>query len=185
MRLPLAIGIALATTMVAPRLAAADDAAGGLMLNHTWLQSGDEARTSLSRGFGVEMGAVGRREPFLMTIGAFYALGQPEGQKRMRDVYDVRFGFGLKPKMRRARLVVPFMSVGLDFLYVSTRSAIDGSKAAGATLGFDARGGIFGIFGKKWIYQASISYIGAIVPGTGDGLDGAVFQIGIGKLMFP
>ncbi len=30
-------------------------------------------------------------------------------------------------------------------------------------------------------YHASVEYLGAVVPGTGEGLDGVILQLGLGK----
>lgn len=161
--------------------AAHADAAGALFVHHTWMQPGSTGDTASSTGFGAEFGIAELRKPFLLTLGGFYTLGQREEGKRMRDVYDVRLGFGFKPPVKQ-RAVIPFAAVGLDLLYIATRMP-DRTTHAGATVGFDARGGLFGFVGERWLYQVSISYTGAIAPGTGDGLDGVALHIGIGKII--
>lgn len=136
-----------------------------------------------SRGMGVAMRVLGKREPFNMEVGAFGAIGLSDGQRAMRDIYDVHVNFGLNPPTKKRRFMVPFVSVGINFLYLSTRTP-DGTSASGMTMGMNAKGGIFGHITDDWIYTANVSYIGAVVPGTGEGLDGMVFQVGLGKRIF-
>lgn len=136
-----------------------------------------------SRGMGASMRVLGGDEPFNLELGGFAALGVADGLRAMRDIYDVHVNLGLSAPTKKRRLVVPFVSVGIDFLYVSTR-APDGASAAGMTMGMNAKGGVFGHITRNWIYTANVSYIGAVVPGTGAGLDGLIVQVGIGKRLF-
>ena len=90
----------------------------------------------------------------------------------LREGYDAeRLTKGL-----RALLV----ELELDVLYMTTRVP-DGDSARGTTLGLNAQAGFMGFLGKTWVYRVSGSYLGAIVPGTGDDLGGLVLQAGIGK----
>lgn len=159
------------------------DVNGVLSFDAALVESLDDDNLADSQGFGATMNIIGRRTPMRMSIGGFAALGRPDGDKNMRDIYDIHFDLGLNPETKKRRPVVPFVSVGVDFLYVNTRAA-DGASAAGMTMGMNARGGLFGFLGKRWVYHASLAYIGAVVPGTGEGLDGLVMQIGLGKTLF-
>ena len=156
---------------------------GFITFDAVHVASTNNAQLNDSSGLGATMRVLGGREPFNLDIGAFAAIGRSDGQRAMRDVYDIHVNFGLNPPSKKRRLVVPFVSLGLDFLYVSTR-APEGPSASGMTMGMNARGGIFGSLSKEWMYIANVSYIGAVVPGTGQGLDGLIFQIGVGKQLF-
>jgi hypothetical protein len=54
------------------------------------------------------------------------------------------------------------------------------AEQEGAARHDDTRHGV--ILTESWIFRASGSYLGAIVPGTGDDLGGLVLQAGIGKM---
>ncbi len=162
---------------------AAAGADGVLTFDGAFVLSPDGDRLSDSRGFGAHFHAVDRRDPFLLSIGGVAAIGEADGDKAMRDIYDIHFNFGFKMGSRKHKLLLPFASLGVDFLYVGTRQT-DGSRAAGMTMGLNVRGGFMGYLGDNWMYHAGASYIGAIVPGTGEGLDGLVFQVGVGKKLF-
>jgi hypothetical protein len=164
------------------------DVNGVLSFEAARVESLDDDNLADSQGLGATMHVVGRRTPMRMSIGGFAALGQPDGNKDMRDIYDIHFDLGLNPETRNRWPLVPFVSVGVDFLYVNTRMG-DGTpagstSAAGMTMGMNARGGFFGFLGERWVYHASVAYIGAVVPGTGEGLDGLVVQLGLGKTLF-
>lgn len=156
---------------------------GVLTFDGIHVASTNDELLSDSRGLGASMRVFGTREPFNLELGAFAAIGKGGGERAMRDIYDVHVNFGLNPPTKKRRLIVPFVSVGLDFLYVSTRTP-DGASASGMTMGMNAKGGIFGYITDDWIYTANVSYIGAVVPGTGEGLDGVIFQVGFGKRLF-
>ena len=175
------IAVFLGSSLSAPDAQA--DPHGVLSFDGTYISSTDPDNMTDSRGFGAAMRIVGKREPYNIEVGGFAALGQSDGQRLMRDVYDIHLNVGLNRPSRKRRLLIPFVSVGIDFLYVATRSP-EGQSAAGMTMGMNARGGLFGFLAKDWMYTANVSYIGAVVPGTGAGLDGVVFQVGIGKRLF-
>ncbi len=182
--------IRLLSTMLAALLASIiglgdthADVDGVITFDAVSVVSTDPDHLSDSRGLGAAMRVLGSREPFNMTVGAFAAIGKPDANRRMRDIYDISLNIGLNPPAKKRRLAIPFVSVGLDFLNVSTREN-DGSNAAGMTMGMNARGGVFGHLGKSWMYSASVTYIGAVVPGTGEGLDGVTLHVGIGKKLF-
>ena len=71
-------------------------------------------------------------------------------------------------------------ALGLDVLSITTRTKTETMR--GTTLGISAQAGFMGRIGDRLMYRASATYIGAIVPGTGDALDGLVFQVGLGWL---
>lgn len=183
----LVTGVMAASAMALCHAEARADMNGVLSFDAALVESLDDENLADSQGFGATMNIIGRRTPVRMSIGGFAALGRPDGDKNMRDIYDVHFDVGLNPETRKRKALVPFVSVGIDFLYVNTRAANDtgaGTSAAGMTMGMNARGGVFGFLGERWVYHASASYIGAVVPGTGEGLDGLVFQVGLGKTLF-
>lgn len=141
----------------------------------------EDGRVSTSLGHGAEIRFMPRRDPFTISIGGYYALGQADGGKTMRDIYDFHFNFGFKPEHRRPKLLVPYLSVGLDVLHMTTRIP-DEATHRGITLGLNAQAGFLGYVSKRWIYRVSGSYLGAIVPGTGDDLGGLVLQAGLGRV---
>lgn len=179
----LALLAAISLPVVSGADAHADDVDGVITFDGLYVASTNSELLNDSRGMGASMRVLGAGEPFNMEIGAFAAIGMADGQRAMRDVYDIHLNMGLNAPTKKRRIAVPFVSIGLDFLYVNTR-APDGTSAAGMTMGMNAKGGLFGYITKNWIYTANVSYIGAVVPGTGAGLDGLIFQVGLGKRLF-
>lgn len=178
-----ALALVLALVVLGLSGPAAAGVEGVLTFDGAFVATPDAERFTDARGAGMTMRVFGKREPFNLQVGAFAALGRPASDRLMRDIYDVHLSMGLNPPTKKSRLLVPFASLGVDFLYVSTR-APDGNRAAGMTMGLDLRGGVFGHITEDWMYTATAAYIGAVVPGTGEGLDGLVFQVGIGKRLF-
>ena len=175
------LGAAVAATgMIAQRDARADDAAA-IVVDSTLLQSlGDRDHISDSAGAGVELRFLPHREMITGSIGGFAAIGQPDGGKTQRDVYDFHFSVGMKPERTRGKILIPFAALGLDVLSITTRDKTQTLR--GTTLGISAQAGIMGRIGDRMVYRASASYLGAIVPGTGDELGGLVLQVGLGWL---
>jgi hypothetical protein len=171
---------ALALGMAASTARAGDDV--GVVVDATMIKPlGEEGRVSNSLGYGAEIRMMPHRECFTASIGGFFGLGQPEGEKTMRDIYDFHFNIGLKTERSRDSRLIPFVSIGLNVLYMTTHEP-DDRKLRGTTLGLNARAGVMGHLTERWIYRVSGSYLGAIVPGTGDDLGGLVLQAGIGKM---
>jgi len=141
----------------------------------------EEGRVSTSLGHGAEIRFMPHREAVTISLGGYYALGQPDGGKTMRDIYDFHFNVGYKLERSRGKLLVPYLSVGLDVLHMTTRVPDEGTYR-GITLGLNAQAGFLGHISKSWVYRVSGSYLGAIVPGTGDDLGGVVLQAGLGKI---
>jgi hypothetical protein len=164
------------------------DEAAALIIDATVIQPlGEEGRVSESDGLGGELRFMPDDECLTMSIGGYGAIGQPNGDKTMRDIYDFHFNVGLKRERTREAHLIPYATLGLDVLYMATHEP-DGEGAAmrtlrGTTLGVNAQLGFLGHIGSGFVYRASASYLGAVVPGTGDDLGGLVLQIGIGKLM--
>lgn len=175
----------LATCVLALGLLASTAHAGddvGVVVDGTMIKPlGEEGRVSNSHGYGAEIRMLPNRECFTASIGGFFALGQPDGQKTMRDIYDFHFNIGLKTERSRDSRLIPFVTIGLNVLYMTTHEP-DDRKLRGTTLGLNARAGFMGHLTEHWIYRVSGSYLGAIVPGTGDDLGGLVLQAGIGKM---
>lgn len=159
------------------------DVDGVLTFDGISVISTDPDRLTDARGMGASMRVFGTSEPFNITMGGFAAIGTKDDTRQMRDVYNIDINLGLNPPTKKRRIAVPYVSVGVNFLYVATRSP-EGTSAAGMTMGMNAQGGLFGYLTKEWIYSAGVKYIGAVVPGTGEGLDGVIFHVGVGKKLF-
>jgi hypothetical protein len=126
-------------------------------------------------GVGIELRFVPDDECMTGSIGGFAAIGD-EGAPMRRDVLDVHFQVGFKPE--RPGKIAPYIGVGLDVLHVTTHQ-MDRSLR-GTTLGISAQAGVLGPIGDTLVYRATVGYMGAIVPGTGDDLGGLMLQVGLG-----
>ncbi len=135
-----------------------------------------------SVGNGAEMRVLFNGDPMTLMVGGFYAIGRPDGDKGQRDVYDFHFDFGYEAKRARGAAFLPFLAVGLDVLNMTSRPAatMTGPTFRGTTIGFNARLGVQGFFAKSWFYTVNATWLGAIVPGTGDDFGSVVLQAGIG-----
>lgn len=174
----------IAITGLVAGTAHADGEMGFLVIDSTLVKPiGEDGKVSNSLGYGAEFRLLDNREVITMSIGGYYALGQLDGDKTMRDIYDFHFNIGVKPERTKNDLLIPFLTIGLDVLAMTTREP-KGDELRGTTLGLNASGGVMGYLGDKWLYRASVSYLGAIVPGTGDDLGGVVLQLGIGRAIF-
>jgi hypothetical protein len=175
---------AAATLPLAPRRAIAGDDLV-LLVDGTLVRPlGAEAKVAESQGWGVELDILPGREAFSVQFSGWFALGQPEGDRTMRDIYDLSFGIALKPERTQGDVLIPFGAIGLDVLNVTSHVA-GGETHRGTTLGLHARGGFMGYLTKQWIYTVSVTYLGAVVPGTGDDLGGLVLQAGLGVALDP
>jgi hypothetical protein len=96
-----------------------------------------------------------------------------------RDIFDLHIMAGMTPASRSAA-VSPYAGVGLDVLSITTRDHDKGVTVRGTTLGVSAQAGVLGRVADKGLIKASASYLGAIVPGTGDDLGGLVLQLAVG-----
>lgn len=168
---------AFATLLLAPSLAHADDEETALVLDATLLapRAGIHAGAT---GMGAELRFFPDDECMTGSIGGFAVVGQP-GTDTRQDVLDVHFQIGMKPE--NAKRLVPYASLGIDVLHVTTHTM--GETFRGTTLGVSGQAGLLGRLGDKWMYRASAGYLGAIVPGTGDDLGGLVLQLGIGYMI--
>ncbi len=177
--------IAIATALVITAAAAGRAHAGGpegyMVVDSSVLLPQDDVADSV--GYGFELRMVDRRSPLTMAVGGFAAIGQADGKKAMRDVYDLHYNVGVKPERTRGKMLIPYLSVGMNFLGVTTREPA-GQTYRGTTIGLNAQAGVMGHLGDKWLYRASATYLGAIVPGTGDDLGGVVLSIGVGRRLF-
>jgi hypothetical protein len=107
--------------------------------------------------------------PYYFGVGAFGAISDGTVTKTRRDLYGLHGSAGLA--LKPARWFIPFITVGLDALYVDTELASD-THDRGVTLGADARAGVLGYLGAHAIYSVSVSYLGAVAPGVGDNAGG-------------
>ncbi len=132
-------------------------------------------------GVGAELRFFDEDEMLTGGFSAFAAFGR-HGADQRRDVLDVRFHLGMKPE--DAERVAPYAGVGLDLLHVTTHTyGADSMTARGTTLGVSVEAGVMGKASRFWFYRASVGYLGAIVPGTGDDLGGVVVQFGVGRMI--
>jgi hypothetical protein len=151
-----------------------------LMVNGTWVSPlNDKGQVAESWGNGVEMRICHEREPWQIGIGGFVAIGQEEKDRAARDIYDLRFNVDLKSKHSSGASLIPYLGIGLDVLNIASHLP-NGATFRGTTLGINARAGIGGWATQSIYYSAGVSYLGAIVPGTGDDLGGLVVQLGLG-----
>ncbi len=151
-----------------------------LMVNGTWVSPvNEQGQVAESWGNGVEMRICHEREPWQIGIGGFVAIGQGEEGYTARDIYDLRFNVDLKSKHASGSSLIPFIGIGLDVLNIASHLP-NGTTYRGTTLGMNARAGVGGWATRSIYYSVSASYLGAIVPGTGDDLGGLVVQLGLG-----
>ena len=178
--LSLAAATMLLATLFAP--AHAGDPESALVVDTTMIEPlAEEGRVATSLGYGAEIRIMPNRELITGSIGGYYALGQADGGKTMRDIFDFHFNIGIKRERSKGKGLIPFMTFGLDVIHMTTR-VVDGDTHRGVTLGINAQAGVLGYLSKRWVYRASATYLGAIVPGTGDDLGGLVLQAGIGRM---
>lgn len=176
----LPLSLILTGVLSSPAFAGGDEVA--LVVDGTLIEPlAEDGRVSTSLGHGAEIRFMPNREPVTVSIGGYYALGQLDGDKTMRDIYDFHFDVGFKKERSRDKILIPYISVGLDILHMTTRIPDDATHR-GITVGLNAQAGFLGHISKNWVYRVSGTYLGAIVPGTGDDLGGLVLQAGIGKI---
>jgi hypothetical protein len=148
----------------------------GLLVNGTLMKPiGGEGRVSQSSGAGGEI-LMMPSSSWLVQIGGYGVFGQAAPGVEARDVFDLHLQLGMTPAGRMAPLA-PYACVGIDILSITTREHEKGQTARGTTLGVSAQVGVLGRVGDRGLIKASGSYLGAIVPGTGDDLGGLVLQL--------
>jgi len=178
----LALGLALTALLATEARAGGEQ--GFLVIDSTLVKPlGENGRVSNSLGYGGEFRMLDNREVLTLSVGGFVALGQHEDGKTLRDIYDFHFNVAFKPERTRHSMFIPFLGVGLNVLGMETRED-KGDPLRGTTLGLNARAGFLGHIGDDWLWRVSASYLGAIVPGTGDDLGGLVLQVGFGRAIF-
>ena len=181
MRTFLVAALSVLALAALPARAAADDAA--LMANATMVKPlGGDGRVTESRGAGGEI--VMLPDNMIVQIGGFGVIGQHIPGKTARDLYDLHLMVGLLAGGRRASLS-PYGALGIDVLSMTTRlpetdAPPDDRIRRGTTLGISAQLGALGRIGDRGLFRVSASYLGAIVPGTGDDLGGLVLQLALG-----
>jgi hypothetical protein len=115
--------------------------------------------------------------PYYFGVGAVGARSDGTPDTTRRDLYGLHASAGLA--VQPARWFIPFLTMGIDALYVDTELA-RGARARGITLGADARGGVLGYVGAHGIYAVTASYLGAVTPGIGDNAGGLCVTAAIG-----
>jgi hypothetical protein len=161
----------------ASRAALADPTA--LLVNGTVVKPvGAEGRVSQSSGAGGDILLL-PTSSWLVQIGGYGVFGKPATGVEARDIFDLHLQVGMTPAGRSAS-VSPYACVGIDVLSITTRDHDKGETERGTTLGVSAQVGVLGRIGDRGLVKASGSYLGAIVPGTGDDLGGLVLQLAAG-----
>lgn len=151
----------------------------GLLVDGTLVKPiGGEGRVAESSGAGGEIVML-PTSSWLIQIGGYGVFGRPDTGVEARDIFDLHLIAGMTPASREAT-ALPYAGVGLDVLSITTRDHDKGTIARGTTLGVSAQAGILGRFADRGLVKASATYLGAIVPGTGDDLGGLVFQLAVG-----
>lgn len=173
MRTKLAITILLATTAAAH---ADEDTAIIIDATHITPRQGLHPGAN---GLGAELRFL---DDDCMTgsFGAFAAFGA-QGTDTRQDVLDVNLQVGVKPD--KEGMFIPYLGLGINVLHVTTHVAGPSMTYRGTTLGISAMGGLLGHLSDKLVYRATVGYLGAIVPGTGDDLGGVVLQFGLGYMI--
>lgn len=167
----------LAIAIVAAGSGAALADPTGLLVNGTLVKPiGGEGRVSEASGAGGEILLL-PTSSWLVQIGGFGALGGPPAAGGVaRDLFDLHLQVGMTTARRDAALA-PYACLGLDVLSITTRAEATGESARGTTLGVSAQLGLLGRFAGRGLVKVSGTYLGAIVPGTGDDLGGLVLQL--------
>lgn len=176
MRTPFIIALSAVASLAAPSLAAADAESAALLVDATQIMPKSGVHSG-AVGPGVELRFVPDDEPVTMSIGGFAAVGE-RGASLRRDVLDVHFQIGFKPERMK---IAPYASLGLDVLHITTHEM--DTSYRGTTLGLSAQAGLLGTIGDHAVLRATVGYLGAIVPGSGDDLGGLVLQAGVGWMM--
>jgi len=174
-RITLALSIVLASTLATSNAEAEDS---GIIVSPTLVKPlFEDGTVTESSGLGGDL--VLMDDEIFMAIGGWGVVGRPDNNKIRRDIFDLHLNVGFRPDKDGA--FIPFMSIGLDVLTMTTHEKT--RTLRGTTLGLNAMIGVAGMIGDEgWIYKVNGSYLGAIVPGTGDDLGGLVLQAGIGKM---
>jgi hypothetical protein len=169
----------LAIAIVAAGSGAAFADPTGLLVNGTLVKPiGGEGRVSESSGAGGEILLL-PTSSWLVQIGGYGVLGRPAAGAVARDIFDLHLQLGMTTAARDAALA-PYACLGLDVLSITTRGQEKGESGRGTTLGVSAQAGLLARFGGRGLLKVSGTYLGAIVPGTGDDLGGLVLQLAAG-----
>jgi hypothetical protein len=151
----------------------------GLLVDGTLVKPvGADGRVAQSSGAGGEIVML-PTSSWIIQIGGYGVFGRPATGIEARDIFDLHLIAGMTPASRSA-LLAPYAGVGLDVLSITTRDHDKGKTARGTTLGVSAQAGLLARFADRGLLKASATYLGAIVPGTGDDLGGLVLQLAVG-----
>lgn len=171
------LAVVLAVAGLASPAAAKGDSA---MILHTALVKPikDTDRYSESMGAGADIRWIPRREWMTMSFGGFASIGRATPSLTARDFYDFHFNLGVKSVSKREAGIIPYATLGLDVLAMTIHEK--SRTVTGTTLGINADIGFMGYLSKRVVYRASVTYLGAITPGTGEDLGSLVFNLGVG-----
>jgi hypothetical protein len=159
------------------RIALADPT--GLLVGGTLMKPvGGEGHVAESSGAGGDILML-PTSSWLIQIGGYGVFGRSATGVEARDVFDLHLMIGMTPASREAS-VAPYAALGIDVLSITTRDHDKGETARGSTLGMSAQAGLLGRIGDRGLVKVSGTYLGAIVPGTGDDLGGLVLQLAAG-----
>ncbi len=165
--------LSLAALATLAGTASADDDLA-LMATGAWMMPSGEIGESYGGGAEARMAD----DHLTIGFGAKGLVGRTPALRR-RDIMDVSFDVGLM-LCERCESITPYTAVGLDILHITTHEPT--RSVRGSTLGLSGHVGLMGRLGDdEWIWRASASYLGAIVPGTGEDLGGVTLSIAVGK----
>lgn len=151
----------------------------GLLIDGTLVKPvGAGGRVAESSGAGGDIVML-PTSSWIIQIGGYGVFGRAATGVEARDIFDLHLIAGMTPASRSAT-VAPYAGVGLDVLSIVTRDHDKGETARGTTLGVSAQAGLLARFADRGLLKASATYLGAIVPGTGDDLGGLVLQLAAG-----
>jgi len=173
MRTAVAVTLLLTGAAVTASPAAAEDGLA-LMGGAAWMMPRGDV------GEAVGGGAEARLIDDEATVGmSLIGLVGRTPAERRRDIMDVRIDAGLRP-CKKCRAISPYLALGVDVLHVTTHEPT--RSVRGSTLGLSAHAGLMGRIGDDgWAWRAGATYLGAIVPGTGEDLGGISLSFAVGK----
>jgi len=175
------LAFVVAAALAVPATAGADPDYTAVLAGPAWL--GASATAPMGSGVGGSAGVAAEvrmlddDEPFTCALGGFAVVGQAGGAVH-RDVIDLHVQVGPRMPGKRWRGIAPYAALGLDVVHVTTHDEM--GTTAGSTLGVSATGGLLGVIGERVVYRATVGYLGAIVPGSGQPLGGLTIQLGVG-----
>ncbi len=166
----------LAAVLALAAPAVADDDLA-LLATGAWMMPRGEVGESIGGGAEARMAD----DHVTLGFGASVLVGRMPAERR-RDVMDVNFNVGLL-LCERCESISPYTGIGLDILHITTHEPT--RSVRGSTLGLSGHLGLMGRIGDDdddaWMWRATATYLGAIVPGTGEDLGGVTLSFAVGK----